>query len=186
MARQNWLSIIVVFLIIDSTLQYRHGFSSELLHVYEESNQGNTPAVIQPVALGSFSQILRKKRETGKDNDDTPLKSTLNIGKVPSLESSIPEKNTKNNSAKISTMQTTNNITTMVRKYIFYLLFLNVNLILHLLIHSNLNTRDFKRRDDHIDKQCVIKTIYEKKMIKKITMGLKFKKNQHKLCDAIL
>lgn len=123
MARLFGLSILLVFLLIESTFQERHGFSSDLLHVYDETKSIGSPATITPEFLDSFVQnlIMRSKRDTKISNDDKTTKSTVNNAKIPessasngnsTAESQIPMKNN-------ATTQTINNITTMVRFFRF-------------------------------------------------------------------
>lgn len=111
MARLLCVAFFIVFSIIEPTTQKRHGFKPEILHITDEERPINSPVEMNPVLLSSY--VLRSKRETKMSNDDEITKPNMNNGKKNFRDgnSSIDlQVNVKSN----MTIQTTNNITTMV------------------------------------------------------------------------
>lgn len=111
MARLLYFTFLIVFSIIDSTTQKRHGFKPEILHITDEELPINSPVEMNPALLSSY--VLRPKRETKMPNDDEVTKRNMNNGEQNFRDGNStidPQVNVKNN----MTMQTTNNITTMV------------------------------------------------------------------------
>lgn len=120
MAKFSVTILLVVFL-IESTLQKRHGFNSELLHVYGDSSAINSPQIITPDFLNSFVQH-RFKRDLNVPNNEKSSKPTVNNAKTLAAESTVSASD-RNSTGDLqtqvqnnATVQTTNNITTMVRK----------------------------------------------------------------------
>lgn len=137
MARLLCYSIFIVLIlqIVPTHQTERHGFDPELLYMSkEESNNG--PKLIEPELLGSFVFKARTKRETRESdisssqimknntNSPTTIQSSTNLSndqltkKVTNLTPMLTKQLMNN-----LTMQTINNITTMVSIAFLYLHF---------------------------------------------------------------
>lgn len=111
MARLICFAFLIVFSIIESTTQKRHGFKPEILHITDEERPINSPVEMNPALLNSY--VFRSKRETKTPIDDDVIKPSMNKGKQNFRDGNStvdPQVNAKSN----MTTQTTNNITTMV------------------------------------------------------------------------
>lgn len=114
------VTILLVLFLIESTLQKRHGFNSEVLHVYGDSPAINSPQIITPDLLNTFVQH-RFKRDTNVSNNEKSSKPTVNSAKPLAGEPTVSASDrnltgdTQTQVPTNATMQTTNNITTRVR-----------------------------------------------------------------------
>lgn len=116
--------ILLVSLLTPSQCQSRHGFEAETLHVgYEKSS----PTIIDAEMLGAFihNGALRSKRDVKTTSSETGSSQVTKASTAPSTASSATNSdkssNKSSNPSQMTfnvrsnmTMQTTNNITTMV------------------------------------------------------------------------
>lgn len=115
MARLFLYSLFLINFIIPNQ-SARHGFDPDILHVRNELS--SSPTIIEPEMFGAFVHdgTVRSKRDTSStqtSKTNTAPVSTSAAAEKPSKKITNPSTMTVNGRSNM-TMQTTNNITTMV------------------------------------------------------------------------
>lgn len=114
MARLFSLFLLIGISIVPSFQSARYGDDPELLHVSNEKSP-SSPILIPPEMLGEYvhGAAMRRKRDVKMPSSDAGTKDST----TPSNPSTIPlKKPLQTNERTNLTIQTTNNITTMVNK----------------------------------------------------------------------